>query len=34
MNGKQVFRSATEKMPEVSREALTSAGIDIAGIDL
>jgi 3-oxoacyl-[acyl-carrier-protein] synthase-3 len=34
MNGKQVFRWATEKMPEVSRAALTSAGIDIAGIDL
>lgn len=34
MNGKQVFRWATEKMPEVSREALVSAGIDINGIDL
>jgi len=34
MNGKQVFRWATEKMPEVSREALTSAGIEISAIDL
>lgn len=34
MNGKQVFRWATEKMPEVSREALESAGIDIKSIDL
>jgi 3-oxoacyl-[acyl-carrier-protein] synthase-3 len=34
MNGKQVFRWATEKMPEVSREALTSAGIDISTVDL
>lgn len=34
MNGKQVFRWATEKMPEVSREALTSAGIPIDNIDL
>lgn len=34
MNGKQVFRWATEKMPEVSREALTSAGIEISAVDL
>lgn len=34
MNGKQVFRWATEKMPEVSREALASAGIDTDKIDL
>ena len=34
MNGKQVFRWATEKMPEVSRAALASAGIDITNVDL
>ncbi|MDI1482131.1 beta-ketoacyl-ACP synthase III [Polyangium sp. y55x31] len=34
MIGKQVFRWATEKMPEVSREALAAAGIDIGTIDL
>jgi len=34
MNGKQVFRWATEKMPEVSREALATAGIDINAVDL
>ncbi|MDI1451961.1 beta-ketoacyl-ACP synthase III [Polyangium sp. 6x1] len=34
MIGKQVFRWATEKMPEVSREALAAAGIDISSIDL
>ena len=34
MIGKQVFRWATEKMPEVSREALAAAGIDISAIDL
>ncbi|HVK64791.1 MAG TPA: beta-ketoacyl-ACP synthase III [Polyangium sp.] len=34
MIGKQVFRWATEKMPEVSREALAAAGIDISTIDL
>lgn len=34
MNGKQVFRWATEKMPEVSREALATAGMDIGAIDL
>jgi len=34
MNGKQVFRWATEKMPEVSREALDKAGVGVADVDL
>jgi 3-oxoacyl-[acyl-carrier-protein] synthase III len=34
MNGKQVFRWATEKMPEASREALGTAGMGIDEIDL
>ncbi|HEX9297766.1 MAG TPA: beta-ketoacyl-ACP synthase III [Polyangiaceae bacterium] len=34
MNGKQVFRWATAKMPEVAREALDKAGLTIADIDL
>jgi 3-oxoacyl-[acyl-carrier-protein] synthase-3 len=34
MNGKQVFRWATEKMPEVSREVLASAGLGVADVDL
>ena len=34
MNGKQVFRWATEKMPEVVREALGDAGIGPEAIDL
>jgi 3-oxoacyl-[acyl-carrier-protein] synthase III len=34
MNGKQVFRWATEKMPEVSREVLASAEVSIADVDL
>jgi 3-oxoacyl-[acyl-carrier-protein] synthase-3 len=34
MNGKQVFRWATQKMPEVAREALDRAGLSIADIDL
>jgi len=34
MNGKQVFRWATEKMPEVSREALATAGLGIGDVDL
>jgi 3-oxoacyl-[acyl-carrier-protein] synthase-3 len=34
MNGKQVFRWATEKMPEVVREVLTAAKLDVAGVDL
>ncbi|EYF00288.1 3-oxoacyl-ACP synthase III family protein [Chondromyces apiculatus] len=34
MNGKQVFRWATEKMPEVSLEVLKKAETDVAGIDL
>jgi 3-oxoacyl-[acyl-carrier-protein] synthase-3 len=34
MNGKSVFRWATEKMPEVVREVLTTANMDVAGIDL
>jgi 3-oxoacyl-[acyl-carrier-protein] synthase-3 len=33
MNGKQVFRWATEKMPEVSREVLAQAQIDVADVD-
>lgn len=34
MNGKQVFRWATEKMPEVARSALDKAGVTAAEIDL
>jgi 3-oxoacyl-[acyl-carrier-protein] synthase-3 len=34
MNGKQVFRWATEKMPEVSREVLASAELSVADVDL
>jgi 3-oxoacyl-[acyl-carrier-protein] synthase-3 len=34
MNGKSVFRWATEKMPEVAREVMATAGLDAAGIDL
>jgi 3-oxoacyl-[acyl-carrier-protein] synthase-3 len=34
MNGKQVFRWATAKMPEVAREVLDQAGLSVADIDL
>jgi 3-oxoacyl-[acyl-carrier-protein] synthase-3 len=34
MNGKQVFRWATEKMPEVVREVLTDSGLGADAIDL
>jgi 3-oxoacyl-[acyl-carrier-protein] synthase-3 len=34
MNGKQVFRWATEKMPEVSRQALEEAKLSPAEVDL
>jgi 3-oxoacyl-[acyl-carrier-protein] synthase-3 len=34
MNGKQVFRWATEKMPEVVREALGDCGLSADAIDL
>ena len=34
MNGKQVFRWATEKMPEVAEESLREAGMKIDDIDL
>jgi 3-oxoacyl-[acyl-carrier-protein] synthase-3 len=34
MNGKQVFRWAVAKMPEVAREALDQAGLTIADVDL
>ena len=34
MNGKQVFRWATEKMPEVSRKVLAEAGITPEQVDL
>lgn len=34
MNGKHVFRWATEKMPEVSREVLELAGLGVADVDL
>jgi 3-oxoacyl-[acyl-carrier-protein] synthase-3 len=34
MNGKQVFRWATEKMPEVSIEALHAAGLRVDDVDL
>lgn len=34
MKGKQVFRWATEKMPEVANEALEKAGLTIKDVDL
>jgi 3-oxoacyl-[acyl-carrier-protein] synthase-3 len=34
MNGKLVFRWAVEKMPEVAREVIADAGVDLASIDL
>jgi 3-oxoacyl-[acyl-carrier-protein] synthase-3 len=34
MNGKQVFRWATEKMPEVAHEALAKAELGVADVDL
>jgi 3-oxoacyl-[acyl-carrier-protein] synthase-3 len=34
MNGKQVFRWATAKMPEVAREVLDKVGLAVADIDL
>jgi 3-oxoacyl-[acyl-carrier-protein] synthase-3 len=34
MNGKQVFRWATQKMPEVAREALDRAGLGVSDVDL
>jgi 3-oxoacyl-[acyl-carrier-protein] synthase-3 len=34
MNGKQVFRWAIAKMPEVAREVLDKAGLSIADVDL
>jgi 3-oxoacyl-[acyl-carrier-protein] synthase III len=34
MNGKQVFRWATEKMPEVSREVLEASKLTAADVDL
>jgi 3-oxoacyl-[acyl-carrier-protein] synthase-3 len=34
MNGKQVFRWATEKMPEVAREVLAAAEVSIGDVDL
>ena len=34
MNGKQVFRWATEKMPEVAQEVLASAEMTVADVDL
>jgi 3-oxoacyl-[acyl-carrier-protein] synthase-3 len=34
MNGKQVFRWATEKMPEVSLEALAKAELTVGDVDL
>lgn len=34
MNGKQVFRWATEKMPEVSHEVLKKAELTVADVDL
>ncbi len=34
MNGKQVFRWATEKMPQVALEALSATGLGIGDIDL
>lgn len=34
MNGKQVFRWATEKMPEVANEALSAAQLAVSDVDL
>jgi 3-oxoacyl-[acyl-carrier-protein] synthase-3 len=34
MNGKQVFRWATEKMPEVAREVMKEANVAVDAIDL
>jgi 3-oxoacyl-[acyl-carrier-protein] synthase-3 len=34
MNGKSVFRWATEKMPEVIREVMADAKVDLAAVDL
>jgi 3-oxoacyl-[acyl-carrier-protein] synthase-3 len=34
MNGKQVFRWATEKMPEVARTVLDESGLGVADVDL
>ncbi|HEY4116443.1 MAG TPA: beta-ketoacyl-ACP synthase III [Byssovorax sp.] len=34
MNGKQVFRWAVDKMPEVAREVLASANLTMADVDL
>lgn len=34
MNGKQVFRWATEKMPEVALDALARAELDVSDVDL
>jgi 3-oxoacyl-[acyl-carrier-protein] synthase III len=34
MNGKQVFRWATDKMPEVAKEVIEQAGLGIQDIDL
>jgi 3-oxoacyl-[acyl-carrier-protein] synthase-3 len=34
MNGKQVFRWATEKMPEVAAEVLVESGMSISEIDM
>ncbi len=34
MNGKQVFRWAVEKMPEVAREVLADTGLTVADIDV
>ncbi len=34
MNGKSVFRWATEKMPEVVREVVAAAGVELGAIDL
>ena len=34
MNGKQVFRWATEKMPEVSLDVLSRAGLGVGDVDL
>ena len=34
MNGKQVFRWATDKMPEVANEVLAKAGLGIKDVDL
>lgn len=34
MNGKQVFRWATDKMPQVALEAVAKAGLELSDIDL